>query len=134
MSCTTAVFTLMAGASMLGGLAIYTYWRSLMDTHKQKANSLNVALSTLQEERRSAIEKSDNMFTENASQSSEIERLNQDLDKLKSTISRMEHDNQLILQEYARMESSIKVNRSYVTLNGYGQSSGSITNKDLSLF
>jgi predicted nuclease with TOPRIM domain len=134
MSCTTAVFTLMAGASILAGMAIYSYWRSLMDTHKQKANSLNVALSNLQEERRSAIEKSDNLFAENASQSSEIERMNQELVKMKMVMNRMEHDNQLILEEYSRLESSVKVNRSYVTLNGNGQSYGNITSKDLALF
>jgi outer membrane murein-binding lipoprotein Lpp len=130
MSCTTAVFTLMAGAAGLGCLAIYYYLRNLLETQKQKVNSLNLALSTLQEERRSVIAKSGNMFLENATQSAEVERLSSEVQTLKSMISRMEHDNQLILQEYARLEDSIKVNRSYVSLSRNGE----LSNKDLALF
>lgn len=121
MSCTTAVFTLMAVASALGCLALYTYMRNILETYKQKVNSLNTALTNLQEERGNLIAKSENMFLENATQTAEIERLYEEINKLKIGMNRMEKDNLLVMQEYSKLEDSFKIERAYVSLNGHGE-------------
>ena len=104
MSCTTAVFTLMAGATTLGCAALYFHYQNITTSLKLKSNSLNSALSNLQEERYNLIVKNENLHLENVSQTVENERLNDDILRFRVSLERMENDNRLLLWEYKKLE------------------------------
>lgn len=108
MTCTTAVFTLMMGAAILGCAALYTYFNNILTGLKSKIDSLNTALSVLQEERGQLIEKNDALFMETATQSGEIERLTGEEKHHKSMIERLETDNRHLIREYKILDNYLK--------------------------
>ena len=108
MTCTTAVFTLMFGATVLSSVAIYSHFKNQMDALKQKLSALNTALIELQGERGNLIHKTENMYLENAIQSSELERLKSEILTSRDTIERLEKDNRHLIKEYVILEKNIK--------------------------
>lgn len=108
MTCTTAVFTLMMGAIVLACAALYTYFNNLVAHFKAKLDSLNTALTSLQEERGVLIHKTEHLFLENATQSNEIERLNTEAHHHKQMIERLENDNRHLMGEYLILDNYLK--------------------------
>ncbi len=105
MTCTTAVFTLMSGATCLGCAALYFHYSRVVENFKVKMNSFNLALSSLQEERHSLIKKNEIRYLENASQTVEIEKLNEEIVFLRTSLERLENDNRLLMREYSSLET-----------------------------
>jgi predicted nuclease with TOPRIM domain len=104
MSCTTALFYLMSGAALLSFGAMYFHHSNLLSDMKTKLQSLNTALSLLQNERSELMSKTDRMFSESASQSVALEKRNQEVEYLRSSVERLENDNQLLIREYQKLE------------------------------
>lgn len=104
MDCSSAVFILMGGAAALAFAAMYFYVQNLTSDLKKKLTTYNTALSQLQSERANLIVKTENMFSENASQNAHLANMNQENKLLREAIERLEKDNQLLIEEYKKLE------------------------------
>ena len=107
MTSTVAVLTLMIGGVTLGCLAVFFYFQDILSQYKKKLSHFNAALVTLQEERCSIKRKANNLYLENATQTAEIENLQEALQKQKETIERLEMDNRHLIKEYVLLENRI---------------------------
>ena len=110
MDCTSAVFTLMGGAAALAFAAMFFYAQNIACDLKRKLRTYNTALSHLQEERTHLIVKSENMFSENASQNAHLANLNEENNLLRGAIERLETDNHLLIAEYKKLEELLFTN------------------------
>ena len=106
MNCTTSVFVLMGGAAALAFSAMYFYVQNIAHQLKKKLKTYNTALVQLQEERSNLIVKSEEMFSNNASQSTHVANLNQENQILRGAIERLETDNHLLVAAYKKLEES----------------------------
>jgi uncharacterized protein YlxW (UPF0749 family) len=104
MNCTTAVFTLMTGASMLAFATFYFYNRNIVSEMKQKLTNLNTALTSLQSERSDLINKSNDMYVETATKSVMMENYKEELESMRNTVIRLQNDNQLLIEAYQQLE------------------------------
>ena len=104
MNCSSAVFTLMGGAAALAFAAMYFYAQNIATDLKKKLMTYNNALVQLQEERANLIVKTENMFSENASQNAHLANLHQENKILTEVIERLETDNHLLIEEYKKLE------------------------------
>jgi uncharacterized membrane protein YgaE (UPF0421/DUF939 family) len=102
MNCTSAVFTLMGGAVALAFSAMYFYSQNIATDLKKKLRTYNAALSQLQEERAHLIVKTEDMFSDNASQNAHLAHLNEENKALRGVIERLETDNHLLMDEYKK--------------------------------
>jgi peptidoglycan hydrolase CwlO-like protein len=107
MTSTVAVLTLMIGAVILGCLAVFFYYQNILTQYKKKLSHFNTALVTLQEERSSIKRKANNLYLENATQTAEIENLQEMLEINKKTIESLEMDNNYLKKEYVLLENRI---------------------------
>lgn len=101
MSCTTAVFTLMSVATALGCAALYFYYTQIVNNLKAKINTFNMALTNLQEERHILKTKNETLYLETATQTVDIEKLNEEVTFLRTSLERLENDNRLLMREYS---------------------------------
>ncbi|MBL7816172.1 MAG: hypothetical protein JNL70_14230 [Saprospiraceae bacterium] len=104
MNCSTVVFTLMCGAAFLSFVAMYFYAHNLAFDLQKKLKTYNTALTQLQEERASLIVKSENMFSDNASQQTHLNHLTEENKILRGTVTRLEAENQSLMAEYKKLE------------------------------
>jgi predicted nuclease with TOPRIM domain len=100
MSCTTAVFSLMTGAALIAGAMVFFFLRHKITDLHHKNNTLNTALSSLQDARSELIIKNEDLFVENATLSAEMSRLKDKCLSLKTSVERLERDNNLIAEAY----------------------------------
>jgi septal ring factor EnvC (AmiA/AmiB activator) len=105
MTCSTAVFSLMMGATALSCAALYYYFKNITDSFKVKIKTFNTALANSQEERHSLKQKNENIYLENVAQTVEIEKLNEELLTLKNSLMQMEKDNRYLMREYSTLEN-----------------------------
>ena len=110
MNCTSAVFTLMGGAAALAFAGMYFYAQNATNELKKKLKTYNIALSHLQEERANLIVKTENMFSDNASQNAHLTNMNEENKLLRGAIERLESDNQLLIAEYKKLEEMLFIN------------------------
>lgn len=102
-----SIFFLMTGAALLTYITMYLLAQNQKVELKQKNATLNAALSTLQEERAKLIVKSDGIFMESSAQQAEIAHLNDEIRELRSSLVRLESDNQQVVNEYKSLESFV---------------------------
>ncbi len=107
MTCTTAVLTLIIGTATLSGSTLFFYFQNVLTQYKKKLSNFNTALVTLQEERCSIKRKANNLYLDNATQTVEIENLQEVIQKQKETIERLEIDNRHLIKEYVLLEKMI---------------------------
>ena len=84
MNCTTAVFTLMSGASLLAFATLYFYNRNIVTDSKLKVSTMNNALTSLQAERSDLMNKSNDMYVETATKSVMVDKLSEELNMLQN--------------------------------------------------
>jgi chromosome segregation ATPase len=128
MTCSTAVFSLMLGATALSCAALYYYFKNIVDSFKLKIKTFNTALASSQEERHSLKLKNDNIYLENVAQTVEIEKLNEELLTLKNSLMQMERDNRYLMREYSTLENQrtvfnvrrVPYNGQISSTNGHG--------------
>ena len=101
------IFFLMCGTGLLTFMTMYFFAYNQKVELKQKNNTLNTALCSLQEERAKLLVKSDGVFMENTAQQAQIAHLNEEIRTLRSTIDRLEMDNKEVVQEYKSLESLV---------------------------
>ena len=101
------IFFLMSGTGLLTFMAMYFFAYNQKVELKQKNNTLNAALCSLQEERAKLLVKSDGVFMENTAQQAQIAHLNEEIRTLRTTIDRLEMDNKEVVQEYKSLESLV---------------------------
>lgn len=104
MNCTSSVFILMGGAAALAFAAMYFYVQNIAGELKNKLKTYNTALSQLQEERANLIIKTEDMFSNNASQSTHLVHLHKENQILRGAVERLESDNHLLVAEYKKLE------------------------------
>ena len=109
MTCTTAVFSLMCGAAALMLAAMYFYAQNTRQKLTAKAAQLNAALSALQQERAELIIKTENMFSENASQSVHVTHLAEENRVLRGTLDRVETDNRELTNAYQTLDNKHQI-------------------------
>ena len=102
-----SIFFLMTGAALLTYITMYLLAHNQKIELKQKNATLNAALSTLQEERAKLIVTSDGVFMENSANQAEIAHLNDEIQELRSSLVRLESDNQKVVNEYKSLESFV---------------------------
>ncbi len=102
-----SIFFLMTGAAILTYITMYLLAHNQKVELKQKNATLNAALCSLQEERAKLIVKSDGIFMENSAQQAEIAHLNDEIRELRSSLTRLESDNQQVVDEYKSLESFV---------------------------
>ena len=102
-----SIFFLMTGAALLTYITMYLLAHNQKIELKQKNATLNAALSTLQEERAKLIVTSDGVFMENSANQAEIAHLNDEIRELRSSLVRLESDNQKVVNEYKSLESFV---------------------------
>jgi predicted nuclease with TOPRIM domain len=102
-----SIFFLMTGAALLTYITMYLLAHNQKVELKQKNATLNAALSTLQEERAKLIVTSDGVFMENSASQAEIAHLNDEIRELRSSLVRLESDNQKVVNEYKSLESFV---------------------------
>jgi predicted nuclease with TOPRIM domain len=107
MNCSTSVFILSSGAAALAFSAMYFYVQNIAGDLKKKLKSYNTALSQLQQERTNLIIKTEDMFSNNASQSTLVAHLQQENTLLRGAIERLETDNHLLIGEYKKLEEML---------------------------
>lgn len=103
MACTSALFLLMTGAAVLAFAAMYFYGQNKTNELRRKLSLYNTALTQLQEEKSNLIVKTENMFSENASQSVHLAHLNEDNRLLRGNIALLEMDNGRLKEEYKKL-------------------------------
>jgi predicted nuclease with TOPRIM domain len=103
MNCTSSVFLLMGGAAALSFAAMYFYVQNKTQELKKKLDLYNTALTQLQEEKSSLIVKTENMFSENASQNVHLAHLNEENRLLRGNIELLELDNMRQKEEYKKL-------------------------------
>ncbi len=104
MNCTSSVFILSSGAAALAFAAMYFYVQNIAGELKSKLKTYNTALAHLQQERANLIIKTEEMFSNNASQSTVVAHLNQENNILRGAVERLETDNHLLMAEYRKLE------------------------------
>jgi RecA-family ATPase len=104
MNCSTSVFILSSGAAALAFSAMYFYVQNIAGELKNKVKTYNTALVQLQEERANLIIKTEDMFSNNASQSTVVAHLNKENELLRGAVERLETDNHLLVGEYKKLE------------------------------
>lgn len=103
MNCTSAVFLLIGGSAALAFAAMYFYVQNKVYDLKKKLTLYNTALTQLQEEKSSLIVKTENMFSENASQNVHLAHLNEENRLLRGNIELLEMDNERLREEYKKL-------------------------------
>jgi predicted nuclease with TOPRIM domain len=114
-----SIFFLMMGAALLTYITMYLFAHNQKVELKQRNATLNAALSTLQEERAKLIVKSDGVFMENSAQQAEIAHLNDEIRELRSSLVRLESDNQQVVNEYKSLESFVFESDSNEGINAF---------------
>jgi predicted nucleic acid-binding Zn-ribbon protein len=105
MTCTTAVFSLMLGATALSCAALYFFYKNIVEGFKLKINAFNKALSSLENDKFTLKAKSETHYLESVNQTVEIEKLNEEILTLRNALVRLENDNRLLMREYATLEN-----------------------------
>jgi dynactin complex subunit len=114
-----SIFFLMTGAALLTYITMYLLAHNQKVELKQKNATLNAALCSLQEERAKLIVKSDGIFMENSAQQAEIAHLNDEIRELRSSLVRLESDNQQAVDEYKSLESFVFESDSNEGINAF---------------
>jgi predicted nuclease with TOPRIM domain len=99
----------MGGAAALAFAGMYFYVQNVTNDLKKKLKTYNMALTHLQEERANLIVKTENMFSENASQDAHLANMNEENKILRGAIERLETDNHLLAVEYKKLEELLFV-------------------------
>jgi chromosome segregation ATPase len=104
---TSTIFFLMTGAALLTYLTMHLLAQNQKTELKQKNATLNAALSAAQEERAKLIVSSDGVYLDNTAKQTEIAHLNEEIRELHAKISKLESDNQEVVQEYKSLKSFV---------------------------
>ena len=112
MTCATAVFILMGVAAALAFAATSFYAQNIVSDLKRKLQTYNTALAHLQEERARLIVKTENMYSDNASQDVHLTHLKEENRLLRRAIERLEIDNHLLTEEYKKLGELLFENHS----------------------
>lgn len=93
----------MTGAAALAFAAMYFYVQNKVFNVKKKLTLYNTALTQLQEEKSSLIVKTENMFSENASQKVHLVHLNEENRLLHGGNELLEMENVRLKEEYKKL-------------------------------
>lgn len=93
----------MTGAAALAFAAMYFYAQNKVFDVKKKLTLYNTALTQLQEEKSKLIVKTEDMFSENASQNVHLTHLNEENRLLRGNIELLEMDNVRQKEEYKKL-------------------------------
>ena len=102
-----SIFFLMTGAALLTYITMYLMAQNQKSDMKKRNATLNTALCSLQEERAKLIAESDSIFMENTAKQTEIAHLNDEIRELRSSLERLESENQQVTTEYKSLQTFV---------------------------
>ncbi len=111
MDCTSAVFLLMGGAAALAFAAMYFYGLNKTNELKRKVNLYNTALTQLQNEKSNLVVKTEDMYSENASQNVYLAHLKEENRLIQGRLELMEMNNEKLKEEYKKLAEWLFENR-----------------------